>query len=85
MTSGMPPRGLSAGAANRAQLAVDSRTRPDSTGRDEDPSMTVSVLVKDRLCCVAGQGFEPWKAYADGFTVRSHWPLDIGTLASLSA
>ena len=22
------------------------------------------------VCCVAGQGFEPWKASADGFTVR---------------
>lgn len=24
---------------------------------------------------VAGEGFEPSKAKADGFTVRSHWPL----------
>jgi hypothetical protein len=32
--------------------------------------MTASVLVKHRLYCVAGQGFEPWKASADGFTVR---------------
>ena len=37
--------------------------------------MTWSMLVRGHLCCVAGQGFEPWKASADGFTVRSHWPL----------
>ena len=28
-----------------------------------------------RTSPVAGAGFEPAKAYADGFTVRSHWPL----------
>ncbi len=55
--------------AYRARLAVNSRTRPDSTGHNEGRPSTVSVLVKDRSCCVAGQGFEPWKASADGFTV----------------
>ncbi len=30
------------------------------------------VLVRNHSCWVAGQGFEPWKASADGFTVRSH-------------
>ena len=32
------------------------------------------MLVVGRFCCVVGQGFEPWKAYADGFTVRSIRP-----------
>ncbi len=32
--------------------------------------MTLSALVSDSFRCVAGQGFEPWKASADGFTVR---------------
>jgi hypothetical protein len=57
--------------AYRARLAVDSRTRPDSAGRNEDLPQTMCVLVRDRSCWVAGQGFEPWKASADGFTVRS--------------
>src|SRR5205085_9523590 len=61
--------------ANRARIAVASRTRPDSARHDQDLPMTWSMLVRGHLCCVAGQGFEPWKASADGFTVRSHWPL----------
>jgi hypothetical protein len=32
--------------------------------------LTVFVLAKSGSRCVAGQGFEPWKASADGFTVR---------------
>jgi hypothetical protein len=51
---------------------VNSRTRPDSAGRTEGRATTVSVLLNARFCWVAGQGFEPWKAYADGFTVRYH-------------
>jgi hypothetical protein len=67
-TSGTPLHGSGA----RARLAVNSRTRPDSARHIEDWPATVSVLVMDRFCWVAGQGFEPWKASADGFTVRSH-------------
>ncbi len=56
--------------AYRARLAVNSRTRPDSAGRDEGRPTSLSVLVRDCLCWVAGHGFEPWKASADGFTDR---------------
>ena len=56
-------------ADTREQSAMKGRTRHRSHPK------ALSVLVRDRLCCVAGQGFEPWKASADGFTVRSHWPL----------
>ena len=55
----------------RARLAVNSRTRPDDARHIEDWPATVFVLVIDRFHWVAGQGFEPWKAYADGFTDRS--------------
>jgi hypothetical protein len=56
--------------AYRARLAVNSRTRPDAAGHNERRPTTVPVLARDRFCWVAGQGFEPWKASADGFTVR---------------
>jgi hypothetical protein len=58
--------------AYRARLAVSSRTRLDSAGYNHGRSTTVVVLVRAHSCWVAGQGFEPWEASADGFTVRSH-------------
>jgi len=61
--------------ACRARLAVNSRTRPDSAGQNERRPLTTLVLVRGRLCWVAGQGFEPWKASADGFTVRRQGSL----------
>jgi hypothetical protein len=42
----------------RAQLAVNSRTRQDSTGRNEGHPTAVFALARDRSCWVAGQGFE---------------------------
>jgi hypothetical protein len=72
--SRLPPRHRTSPGrwgAYRARIAVNSRTRSDSAGRNEDQPATRSALVAGRLCCVAGQGFEPWKASADGFTVRS--------------
>ena len=71
MTSSTPPRGPDTGARIGARLAADSRTRPDSVGHDEDLPQTMYLLVKDSFCCVAGQGFEPWKASTDGFTDRA--------------
>ena len=58
--------------AYRARPPVNSRARSDNTGHDDDRPLTVFVLAKSGSRCVAGQGFEPWKASADGFTVRSH-------------
>ena len=52
------------------QPPVNGWTAPDVGGLDEDRPPTVFMLVGGRSCCVAGQGFEPWKASADGFTVR---------------
>jgi hypothetical protein len=39
-----------------------------SSPQDEAPDL--SSQIKGCFSCVAGQGFEPWKASADGFTVR---------------
>jgi hypothetical protein len=63
------PRVLPCWGAYRARLAVNSRRRPDTAGHNNGRPTTIPVLVSDRFCCVAGQGFEPWKASADGFTV----------------
>jgi hypothetical protein len=49
---------------------TDHRTAPDAAGLDKDRPLTSFVLVGGRYSCVAGQGFEPWKASADGFTDR---------------
>jgi hypothetical protein len=55
-----PPH-VSGAGARIGRLAVANRTWPDSAGLIEDPSTPLSVLAADHLCCVAGQGFEPWK------------------------
>jgi hypothetical protein len=68
-----PPSRQGAGrwGAYRARLAVDSRIQSDSAGHNEDRPSAVPAPVSGRFCCVAGhQGFEPWKACADGFTAR---------------
>jgi hypothetical protein len=51
---------------------VNSWTPPDSTGCGKDRPRSVFVQATCYSCWVAGQGFEPWKASADGFTVRYH-------------
>ena len=59
----------------RPWIPVNSCPELDVAGQTQNRPLSAFPLVKDRFCCVAGQGFEPWKASADGFTVRSHWPL----------
>jgi hypothetical protein len=44
----------------------------------------VSVLARDRFCCVAGQGCEPWKASVDGFTARRHQALIVLAIVQAS-
>jgi hypothetical protein len=59
-----------AGAAYRARLAVSyNAVRQRRTLRKNRP-LAVLVLVTPCFTCMAGQGFEPWKAAADGFIVR---------------
>jgi len=54
-------------------LGVTTRGRPDGAGHHrtaQDRPPDLLVLVRGRSGWVAGEGFEPWKAKADGFTVR---------------
>jgi hypothetical protein len=54
---------LSAGPGAKGQRYYNWAS-PDSAGRHEGRLTSLSVLVRGSSCCVAGQGFEPWKASA---------------------
>ena len=50
---------------------MNSRTQSNSAGRNENRSTTQPMLLTGHFCCVMGREFEPWKAYAEGFSSPS--------------
>ena len=68
----MPDRNF---RAYSGRTPVTARIWPDTAGATRKAPNRRTRRSGACFTLVAGAGFEPAKAYADGFTVRFHWPL----------